>query len=678
MAERSARASGASGSGAPRAGSSHAARASGGRAPAPGPSSGGSARASGGGSTHAPSSRAHDTSAHSSGIRPDRALGSVPRLALGSSPARSPGQPSSPAAASSGSPGQASSSSARSSGQASSRSSGQASSRSSGQASNRSPAQASSRSPAQASSSSARQAYGSAVYNSPGQAPERHISHDSGTSSRERPKPPPLVLEEKGTGLPATVNGRDTAEGVLRPSSVSSVKDAGVQAVNGALLFSAHWFGARRFDYEDEQSQAVVFAPAPGDRVFSPHARSLAREQFMRGAGGTRRLDRRPHIGQELESGQAPTQGGVPGEHAAGSLATSEAGRPRDTLGVISEAAAHFVHHPRSDIKELVRADVKGQNVEKMMQQSYPIFILLQIAITFSLWVVFSIRDGTLTAVASKGLDSILPGRTDFAIHRDCEDFRPEVWRWLSYQFTHVSASHILMNAFLTFTAGVPLEGFHGHWRTVAVFNLGVFGGACSHVVNNIHAVSLVGMSAGCYSLMGMHLADLVMNWKQSRYRRVKLVLLMVLVLVDSLQAHFTYAQTGAEGAQNFVSVSSHAGGYGAGVIMGILLGRNVKVTRCEIKLMVFIVFLSVGCVTFSLAWVLQWAPRTIHDLTPWCWARQVSNSTVFGDASWKCVRCKSQACIDRWLHNQKVGYLTEVDFQQFCEGSYGWHDSEL
>merc|ERR1711874_303783 len=105
----------------------------------------------------------------------------------------------------------------------------------------------------------------------------------------------------------------------------------------------------------------------------------------------------------------------------------------------------------------------------------------------------------------------------------------------MSYQYVNVRIFDLLANILSIIVMGIPLEGFHGHLRLVLLFNIGVIAGACGHMLTNIHSSGLVGMSAGCYALIGVHIADLIMNWRRSRYRKVKLVLLTFFLLLSML-----------------------------------------------------------------------------------------------------------------------------------------------
>lgn len=324
-------------------------------------------------------------------------------------------------------------------------------------------------------------------------------------------------------------------------------------------------------------------------------------------------------------------------------------------------------------IQEFIEATVEGPEQESLIMQHLPVFTLLQTAATLVLWTATffiqepGVKDGRI------GLDAMRPGSTDLRIHTDCQDHRLELYRLFSYQFSHVDARHVLVNSFLCLFLGIPLEGFHGFLRTMATFNAGVFGGACCFFMFDIHT-SVVGMSAGCYALMGMHSGDLVMNWAQRKYRRPLLLALMLAVALDVLNAQMLDPLSELR-----VSHSAHVGGCVAGFCCGILFGRNLVVKRWEQRLQVIIGLACAFLVVFTLSWgqAQSWPPRSIFEAsagTPgWCWSRQISNSTLFGDHGWHCVRCHSQACVDRWTAEK---LMQQVSIPT-CRQNGGWTFTE-
>lgn len=235
------------------------------------------------------------------------------------------------------------------------------------------------------------------------------------------------------------------------------------------------------------------------------------------------------------------------------------------------------------------------------------------------------------------GLASFGGGAFDLLLTRPsaevCEDYRWQIWRALTYQFTHGSLTHVSMNVLANLLYGIPLEGIHGSFLLFVMYNTGVFGGAVCALVNDPH-IAVVGMSGGCYALIGMHLADLLINWHHKRYRLLTVAMIFFLAVVDL----WTFAA-----ANKDISHSAHLGGYVAGTLVGLLIGKDKREEQWERYLKFAAFMVGAGLLTFCFGWsVLQWPPRDIWDEFPWCWARQVKGRGV-------CLRCADQKCIDHW-----------------------------
>eukprot|EP00933_Yihiella_yeosuensis_P039665 TRINITY_DN33779_c0_g1_i1.p1 TRINITY_DN33779_c0_g1~~TRINITY_DN33779_c0_g1_i1.p1 ORF type:complete len:569 (-),score=119.20 TRINITY_DN33779_c0_g1_i1:118-1824(-) len=292
----------------------------------------------------------------------------------------------------------------------------------------------------------------------------------------------------------------------------------------------------------------------------------------------------------------------------------------------------------------------------EMYTQHVPIFILVQCTFVFLLYMWFYITEGKSVA----GLESFWPGRTDLALQWDCEDYRAEVWRWITYQFSHGSFWHVAGNSALVILLGVPLEGFHGSRRVFLMFNCGVIGGALCYFVSDNHT-RVVGMSGGVYALLGIHLGDILLNWRQKPFAKRELFFLIVLGIFDIMFAFFR--------KDSSTSHSAHFGGWIAGLISSIVLAENLVIEKGERLVQIGAVALGIGLTCFSLSWAMTWAPNTVFDPVRWCWARQVANETIFGDGLFHCVRCDNQACIDRW---SAQGNIYDVSLRQ-CSNMGGF-----
>lgn len=293
----------------------------------------------------------------------------------------------------------------------------------------------------------------------------------------------------------------------------------------------------------------------------------------------------------------------------------------------------------------------------------YPVFAICWALIVFLLWACLTTKEGTDLA----GLDSLWPGRTDLCIVdiQTCSDYRVEVWRWWTYQFTHSGPGHITMNSFIVLVFGIPLEAWHGTWRICLMFQLGVVGGALAFMVSDTHG-RVVGMSGGCYALVGMNCGSLLMNFNEQRYALVKVLFLFAVGSIDMAQTYFT--------ASAGTSHSAHFGGFVAGLLMCTFIGYNKVVLEWEKKVRVAALFTSGALVLFCVSWGLQWAPMTVFDPVRWCWLRQVISIPDFGDTKIRCVRCDSQACIDKWSQRPHIHTIS----RQACLNEFGgYHVSE-
>jgi len=326
------------------------------------------------------------------------------------------------------------------------------------------------------------------------------------------------------------------------------------------------------------------------------------------------------------------------------------------------------------DFMALGEAEVEGEAVDDFEDmKAYSLrFIPLQIVLCVLFWLIGAIYvavvDGESFFLAKGGLDTFANGWTSVRTHKDCEDLRWQaVWRLITYQFTHGHFTHIAMNTLVALFTGIPLEGFHGPRRTFIVFQTSVICGGFWHMAWRPHDSALVGMSAGCYALMAMHMADLIMNWKQNRYRYPRLFLLLFLIGLDT-------AAGAMAKPDDVTGHAAHFGGYLAGLIFGLCFVRNVKVTKCEKYLQAIAVFIGCGCVIFCIVWIAFWAPRSIWDGgVPWCWARQAFSYPYFGDREWHCLRCADESCIASFQALLSTS-LTEVSYIACDTGNLWWN----
>lgn len=318
-------------------------------------------------------------------------------------------------------------------------------------------------------------------------------------------------------------------------------------------------------------------------------------------------------------------------------------------------------------------------------RQHKPFFVLGQVLICAALWLIPN--EGKQLS----GLDALAPGQTDLRIMWDCIDHRPEIWRWLTYQFTHGNSAHVSSNCLMMLIFGIQLEGVHGAMRMALMFNVGTFGGACCCFTNAVHT-RVVGMSGGCYALIGIHIGDAIMNWTeesraaehfkksglsehgaemvQHAWKRMffppwlKLTIIFVWVAIDVSLAFLS--------ASSNVSHAAHFGGAIAGFLICVVVGKNVVVRGYEREMMFVALVIGSILALFAFIWLLTSPMRSIFEDANWCWTRQVINATLFNDMNPHCVRCDGQSCVARWVATQTPTRIAPVSVSS-CEQIGGW-----
>jgi len=371
-------------------------------------------------------------------------------------------------------------------------------------------------------------------------------------------------------------------------------------------LFGAHWFGARRFDTVSQ----------PGE--FDPEDVQAYRAQ--KGEFLKRNFTRSKSI--------TVAAAGAPGEQQGEEAAATEEG-----------------------------ASGRAQVVTS--KQVFPRFVLVQSFLMCSLYLVFALKKyaedkmtGTDPWLA--GLDSVSRGSTDLRWSGpNCEDHRPEVWRWITYQWTHIGVGHVLANTVLLIVFGTALEGHEGSLRMCLIFNAGVIAGALCWFVGGAHGY-VVGSSGGVYALIGFHFEDLMMNWRERHFKRVILFILLAFACVDALTWVMSQGMTKAD-----YSYSAALGGGLGGLIFGSFFGRDYFRTRKDSILTALLCSLGFALIVIAVAWVAtNEAPLNIWEAAAgengYCWVAQFYNSNL-NATNYQCVRCGTQECIEQWKLQENV-----------------------
>eukprot|EP00445_Apocalathium_hangoei_P092822 CAMPEP_0204249560 /NCGR_PEP_ID=MMETSP0361-20130328/99725_1 /ASSEMBLY_ACC=CAM_ASM_000343 /TAXON_ID=268821 /ORGANISM="Scrippsiella Hangoei, Strain SHTV-5" /LENGTH=454 /DNA_ID=CAMNT_0051222829 /DNA_START=110 /DNA_END=1474 /DNA_ORIENTATION=+ len=408
------------------------------------------------------------------------------------------------------------------------------------------------------------------------------------------------------------------------------------------LTFFAHWFGSQHFDVNgdghfDMQDVRSYFEQRGVVHNTSPMRTSVVGSNTTTATRGAFSLQ-------------------------ASLSAQSETVVPVDSTGTCSMEDA-------GSLAGTVEACVM-RNVTK--KHYWPRFVVVQCLASLALWLAFfgqSSLDGEDDAVLRPaGLDTFWPGSTDLRWSSwGCKDCRWEVWRWLTYQWSHANATHVLSNVALCILLGVPLEGFHGTLRITLMFNAGVLGGALSYFLTDAHSV-VVGMSGGCFSLIGVQTASLLLNWRQTAYKRTTLAVILAIAALDLVSARLLMSEG--------ISHSAHAGGSVAGFLMAVPLARNLRMESGEKVFIILIAILSVLIVVPSVAWVVvNEAPLNVFEVFQgepgYCRFKQVFREDINKD-DWECVRCGTRTCVSEW---EREPIIKDVALEVCAER--GWYYDE-
>lgn len=272
---------------------------------------------------------------------------------------------------------------------------------------------------------------------------------------------------------------------------------------------------------------------------------------------------------------------------------------------------------------------------------------------------------GILSAKA--GLDSIFPGKTVLEAHHFCEEsYGYEIlWRLMSYQFTHGGVLHVGGIVLMIFALGIPLEGSLNTLNLFFMFNLGVIGGGLNWLCFDPHRVTF-GASGGCYALLGIHVADIMMNWSQTKFRYILFGFLIFIGILDII-----LVSVGTEDASGLrPSYTTHYGGVVTGIISGVFaVPKSVTKDQSNIRVLRWVLFgVGLAFLVISVMWWLTNPLPGVRDLwgpsdPPRCWQGQGYISSKFAgknQTSWGCVACSTRECVEGWYEHEfslQIGY---------------------
>ena len=273
--------------------------------------------------------------------------------------------------------------------------------------------------------------------------------------------------------------------------------------------------------------------------------------------------------------------------------------------------------HPR--IHQLVRyaaVAVVPRNQRQTVVSSYldhynclppPIFMLLISVIEIAVFVYYCVDMKEFSATGPVPFDSIL-------IYNPRK--RYQGWRYLSYALVHAGFLHLMFNVLVQLILGIPLEMVHKGWRVALVYLAGVAAGSLGASISDPKSF-LAGASGGVYALIAAHLSNVIINFKEMEFGCFRLLALIVFGTTDvGVAVYDRYVSP----RNNRTSYAAHLAGAVAGLLVGILVLRNLKVRKHEIIIgwvsMVIFILLLGSAVLFNILNSDYFEPFEYDDLS--------------------------------------------------------------
>jgi len=142
---------------------------------------------------------------------------------------------------------------------------------------------------------------------------------------------------------------------------------------------------------------------------------------------------------------------------------------------------------------------------------------------------------------------------------------------------------------------GIPLEMIHRGWRVSIVYLSGIIAGSLASSIADPKSF-LAGASGGVYALIAAHLANVIINFKEMEFGVFRLFAILVFGLTD-----FGVAVFDRYSAHNKrTSYAAHLAGAISGLLVGIVVLRNLHVRKHEIVLGWFAIVTYILLVGFA------------------------------------------------------------------------------
>ena len=121
----------------------------------------------------------------------------------------------------------------------------------------------------------------------------------------------------------------------------------------------------------------------------------------------------------------------------------------------------------------------------------------------------------------------------------------------------------------------------------------------------------LVGASGGVYSLIFSHLANVILNWAEMRHAVIRLTVILIFAAADTGNAIY-YRYIVKDGPR--ISYAAHFAGAIVGVLVGVLVLRNLKLLKWE-SIIWWVVFVTLIGLFIAMVIASAAIPSTLDQM---------------------------------------------------------------
>lgn len=198
-----------------------------------------------------------------------------------------------------------------------------------------------------------------------------------------------------------------------------------------------------------------------------------------------------------------------------------------------------------------------------------PFFMIFISIVEIAVFVFYSVQMGEV------GPNGPVPLHSEMIYH---PRRRFEIWRYFTYSLIHAGYLHLIFNVIVQLCLGVPLEMIHKWWRVALLYLAGIIAGSFAASISDPSSF-LAGASGGVYALIAAHLSNVVLNWSEMEFAWLRLTALITFTASDIGTAiYYRYFAM----KDDRISYAAHVAGALAGLLLGLIVLRNLRVRSWE------------------------------------------------------------------------------------------------